>query len=171
MTDHSALLGIYLNDHLAGATAGLELFRRATGSATGDLKIELGQITDQVQQDRAALLAMMQALDLPVRHYKVLGGWALEKVGRLKSNGHLLSRSPLSDLVELEGLVLAVAGKAAGFRALHTLAGSEPRLDRAELLRLVERAEQQGAVLERLRLAAVQRIFAGRSPAASAATS
>ena len=33
-TDTRAL-GIYLNDHLAGATVGVELFRRASGSAQG----------------------------------------------------------------------------------------------------------------------------------------
>jgi hypothetical protein len=30
MSERSTLLGIYLNDHLAGATGGLALFRRAT---------------------------------------------------------------------------------------------------------------------------------------------
>lgn len=111
MTDRSTLLGIYLNDHLAGATGGLELFRRATGAARGARRAELEQLTDQVGQDRQSLLAMMRGLGVPVRRYKVVTAWVLEKAGRLKTNGHLLSRSPLSDLVELEALVLGVQGK------------------------------------------------------------
>lgn len=167
--DRSALLGIYLNDHLAGATAGLELFRRATGSASGATRDTLAALTVEVQQDRQALLDLLSRLDLPVRHYKVLGGWALEKIGRLKLNGSLLGRSPLSDLVELEGLALAVQGKAAGFRALRRVAEAEPRLDAAELDTLLDRAERQAGTLERLRLQTAARVLqpdqgAGRSP-------
>ncbi len=80
-----------------------------------------------MQQDRDSLLAIMSAIGVSVRRYKVLGGWVLEKVGRLKANGHLLRRSPLSDLVEMEALVLGVQGKAAGFRALRSIAAGDPR--------------------------------------------
>ena len=41
-----------------------------------------------------------------------------ERVGRLKPNGRLLRRAPLSDLIEIEGLLDAVHAKAAGWRAL-----------------------------------------------------
>jgi hypothetical protein len=44
----------------------------------------------------------MHRLGVPVRHYKVAAGWALEKAGWLKTNGRLLHRSSLSELVELE---------------------------------------------------------------------
>ncbi len=108
MSERSTLLGVYLNDHLAGATGGLALFRRATSSAQGASKAELAELTQQVTQDRQCLLALMHRLGVPVRHYKVATGWALEKAGRLKTNGYLLHRSPLSDLVELEALVLGV---------------------------------------------------------------
>jgi hypothetical protein len=159
MSQTSPLLGIYLNDHLAGATAGLELFRRAARSHAAPARQELERLVAEVQQDRESLLALMRALDVPVQRYKVLGGWVAEKAGRVKPNGHLWSRSPLSDLVELEGLVLGVRGKAAGFRALRTIAADEPRLDAAELDRLVDRADQQSVTLEELRLEAARRAF------------
>jgi len=91
-----------LDDHLAGATGGLALFRRATSSAQGASKAELTGLTQQVTQDRQALLTLMHHLTVPVQHYKVAAGWALEKAGWLKTNGRLLHRSPLSELVELE---------------------------------------------------------------------
>jgi hypothetical protein len=68
----------------------------------------------------------MAALGISVRHYKVYAAWIGEKVGRLKFNGHLTSRSPLSGLEELEMLRLGVEGKAAGWRTLRTLAGKIP---------------------------------------------
>src|SRR5438045_3278458 len=91
-----SLLGIYLNDHLTGATAGLELFRRAVGSHR---KTEAGPVLDrltaEVEADRDSLLGIMRTVGVPVRHYKIVGAWAAEKAGRLKPNGRLLSRSPM----------------------------------------------------------------------------
>jgi len=165
MSERSALLGIYLNDHLAGATGGLALFRRATSSAQGVSKAELAELTRQVTQDRQSLLTLMHRLGVPVRHYKVATGWALEKAGRLKTNGHLLHRSPLSDLVELEALVLGVQGKAAGFRALRRIAHHDPRLDGSDLDRLIDRAERQAQQLEDLRLHAASQALTGPNAA------
>ena len=155
------LLGIYLNDHLTGATAGLELFRRAAGSHR---KTEAGpvleRLTAEVEADRDTLLGIMRALDVPVRHYKVVGGWAAEKAGRLKLNGRLLSRSPMSSVVELEGLHLGVLGKAAGWRLLRAVADSDPRLDAVELDRLHENASRQAQEIDELRLRAAREAFA-----------
>jgi len=159
MSERSTLLGIYLNDHLAGATGGLALFRRATSSAQGASKAELAELTQQVTQDRQSLLALMHRLGVPVRHYKVATGWALEKAGWLKTNGYLLHRSPLSDLVE--ALVLGVQGKAAGFRALRSIAHHDPRFDVTDLDRLIDRAERPAQKLEELRLHAAARALTG----------
>jgi hypothetical protein len=159
-----ALLGIYLNDHLAGATAGVELVHRAAGTcrgfATGGaLEILARDITD----DRAALVQIMRGLGVPVRHYKIYAAWLGEKVGRLKLNGHLRGRSPLSTLVELEALRLGVHGKAAGWRTLRSLADGDPRLDRQRLDQLLHRARQQSQMLEELRIRTAAEIF-GAAP-------
>ena len=156
----SGYLGIYLEDHLAGSTAGLELFKRAVRRHRGTpLGEELARLRDEVQQDRDALIGVMRTLGVPVRAYKVLGGWALERVGRLKPNGHLITRSPLSDLVELEGMRLGVEGKGCLWRALLEL--DDPRLDAAALQELHERALEQAAVLEGQRLETARRVLAG----------
>ena len=162
MTGTGPLLGIYLNDHLAGATGGLELFRRAARSQPPPAKQELERLAAEVAQDRAALRGLMRAVGVPERRVKVIGGWMAEKAGRLKLNGRVWSRSPLSDLVELEALVLGVQGKGAGFRALRTVAADDGRLDPAELDRLADRAERQASTLEELRLAAAHRAFTAR---------
>src|SRR6478609_1467392 len=151
MTD-DRYLGIYLNDHLAGATAGVEAFRRVRDTHAGKpAGAELARLTREVERERATLRAIIEDLGISVRTYKLLGALAGERLGRLKLNGHLLSRSPLSDLVELEALRIAVEGKAAGFRTLLLLAADDDRLDATRLTALIERAVAQGEVLESLR--------------------
>jgi hypothetical protein len=151
------LLGIYLNDHLAGATGGVELARRvATARRRDEAGDALRHFAADIAADRAALLEIMAALGVPVRAYKVCAGWIGEKAGRLKLNGRLLSRSPLSSLEELEIMRLGVTGKAAGWRTLRLLADTDPRLDRVRLDELIARADSQVVLLEDLRMRAAR---------------
>lgn len=160
------MLGIYLNDHLAGATGGAELARRAAAARRSDEAGDtLLRFAADVAADRAALLDIMAALDVPVRAYKVYAGWIGEKAGRLKLNGRLLARSPLSSLEELEMMRLGVEGKAAGWRTLQLLADTDPRLDRARLMELIARAESQVKLLEDLRVRAARVVVGQRSAA------
>ncbi|WP_433887613.1 transaldolase [Streptomyces sp. CA-111067] len=156
--DSAGLLAIYLNDHLVGATAGLELFRRSA-QAQHDRGAggPLAELARQVEHDRDSLIQIMTDLGVSTDHPKVALGWLAEKAGRLKPNGRLFSRSPLSDLLELESMLLGVQGKAACWRTLRTLADTDERLFAEHLDVLLERAEQQSAELERLRLAAAGR--------------
>lgn len=55
----------------------------------------------------------MGQLGIPLSRPKTTAGWPAEKAGRLKLNGRLLRRSPLSGLVELEMMHLAVEGEQA----------------------------------------------------------
>ncbi len=155
------MLGVYLNDHLAGSTAGTGLARRIASSAAhmpapADA---LKQFAAEVAQDRATLVEIMAALGVRVRGYKMYAAWAGERLGRLKLNGYLLSRSPLSSLEELEIMRLAVEGKAAGWRTLRSLAERDSRLDAVRLDELIARAARQADLLETLRAGAAERIF------------
>ena len=144
-------LAIYLNDHLAGSTAGAELFRRAAGSATGDRRVVLQRLAREIEEDRAALLDMMSQLDVPVRHYKVVAGWVGEKVGRFKPNGRVAGRAPLSALIEAETMQLGVRGKAAGWQSLRAVADHDGRLSTDRLDELIARADSQSETLEQVR--------------------
>jgi hypothetical protein len=146
----SDLLAIYLNDHLVGATAGLELVRRAQGSNAGTpLGDFLAGLAVEIEEDKEELEGMMDRLGVGKDRLKLAAGWTAEKAGRLKLNGRLTSYSPLSRLVELEGLLIGVAGKRAGWLALLELATREPRLDEEQLQRLLSRAEAQLSELHR----------------------
>jgi hypothetical protein len=155
------LLGIYLNDHLAGATAGVELAHRmARSHADPAAGSTMRRLAAEIAQDRSALQEIMAGLGIPARAYKVCAAWIGEKVGRLKLNGRLRSRSPLSDLEELEILRLGVEGKAAGWRTLRALSESDPRLDTARLDGLMSRARSQADLLEELRVRAADEVIA-----------
>jgi hypothetical protein len=154
------LLGIYLNDHLAGATGGLELARRTAGAHRGTPDgTTLDRLANEIQEDREALLEIMAALEVPVRQYKVASAWIAEKVGRLKLNGRLLDRSPLSSLVELETLRLGAEGKACLWRSLLLVAKHEQRLDSSLLDSLLHRASSQLETLEAMRMEASAEVF------------
>ena len=156
------LLGIYLNDHLAGLTVEVELARRVVGShRDSDIGAALERLTTEIAGDRAALRDMMAALGVAVRRYKAYGAWLGEKVGRLKPNGYVRGRSPLSIVVELEGLRLAVEHKALGWRTLRELAKHDGRLDARRLDGLLDRARQQADTLEQLRARQVVGVFGG----------
>jgi uncharacterized protein DUF1990 len=157
------LLGIYLNDHLAGATTGTGLARRMAASAEPETKraATLSRLASEITADRAALLRIMATLGTPVRGYKVFAAWAGERAGRLKLNGRLLTRSPLSDLEETEMLRLGVDGKAAGWRTLRALAERDSRLDAGRLDDLLARADRQSSELESLRISTAERLLAG----------
>ncbi len=158
------LLAIYLNDHYTGATGGMELFQRAAGARKGEEEgAALGDLARQVEEDRDALAQIMADLDVSVDHTKAALGWVAEKAGRLKTNGHLFSRSPLSDVLEAEAMLLGVLGKAAGWRTLRALSETDDRLDAAHLDTLLERAERQSAALEQMRITAVALILDPRS--------
>ncbi len=82
------LLGIYLNDHLAGATGGAELARRVAGSCSGQgTGSALQRFAAEVAQDRVALLDIMATLGITVRGYKVRVAWIGEKAAAIPSGG------------------------------------------------------------------------------------
>lgn len=142
----SQALTIYLRNHESAASAGADLFARMSRSqadrAWGPTLVE---VAAEVMEDVATLRGLLR--DCGVRP-DVLSSLALrtgERLGRLKPNGHLLSRAPLSDLVEVEAGLDAVHAKACGWQALLAAPGPSLPVDLDELSR---RAEDQ---LTRLR--------------------
>jgi hypothetical protein len=153
-------LATYLNDHLAGATTGRELAKRTLSNNRGtQFEPTLEWLVEQIVEDREALLDIMRSVDAPEDHLKKLGAFAIERLGRLKPNNALFSYSPLSRLVEFEGLVLGVTGKLAGWRSLQQL--DDSRLAAVDLEQLAQRAIEQRDRLEEQRREAARLALAG----------
>ena len=93
----------------------------------------------------------MQHLQAQPSVLKVTMVRVAEVFGRLKLNGRIFARSPLSSVIELETLVVGVRGKEALWTALRQAGVSVEGVD---LDALVEAAREQGAELETLRLSA-----------------
>jgi hypothetical protein len=149
----SRLHSIYLRDHHAGAMAGTSLARRIAGSnegtAYGD---EIARVAGEIEEDRRALEAVMKGLGVSQDQLKDVAAAAGERLGRLKPNGRWRSYSPLSRLLELEGLGLGIAGKLALWRSLRQLHGDV--VAGIDIPELEARAQGQAERVERLRLRA-----------------
>ena len=134
-------LEVYLQDHLAGATGGVELARRIAsqneGTAYGDV---MAGLAGEIDEDREELKAIMARVGAGADRLKIAGAWAGEKAGRLKRNGTWLEYSPTSRLIELEGLSAGVTGKLRLWTALREIAPGRPDLDAAKLDNLIARA-------------------------------
>ena len=144
--DAKTRLATYLNDHLGGSATGRELAQRTLSRNRGnEYGVALEDVVRQIEEDVATLLELMR----PARHQARPGqggmGWTAEKLGRLKLNGQLLGYSPLSRLIELEGLMLGISGKLALWQALRSVLGDDPRIAGVDLGQLIERAQGAAA--------------------------
>lgn len=156
------LLAIYLNDHLAGATGGVELARRARSSNRGTKWGKaLERICAEIEADRATLEEVMERLAVKRNPAKIAGAWAAEKLGRLKLNGRVRGYSPLSRLLELEMLHIGITGKLELWKVLQQTL--DPKLPEVDFSALIERAESQRQAVESLRLDAAAEALAEES--------
>jgi hypothetical protein len=145
----SSALDLYLQDHLAGATAGEQLARRMRKSHEGTAQETiLTRIHAEIQDDRSELLRLMLELGVSRPRAKVAAGWLLEKVARLRPDARRRGRSHLARLIELEALSAGVTGKRSLWRSLR-LAGISPTS--VDLLDLETRAEKQLRALDGVR--------------------
>ena len=154
-------LEIYLQNHEAAAQAGSDFFRRTAANqrsrAYGD---ELRALAAEVKEDHRRLRAIMNKVGV---RPNVPFGLALrlgERIGRMKPNGRLIRRAPLSDLIEIEGLLDAVAAKRAGWQALASVE-STPGIDPGEIDELLTRADDQLSQLSALHARASTEVLSG----------
>jgi hypothetical protein len=156
----ASALHIYLQDHLAGATFGLELVQRCHQNNDGTEFAEpLAELIVEIAADRRALEGIMHDAGADASRTKVAVGWTLEKIRRLKPNGGLFEYTPLARLMELESLAIGIAGKRAMWRALDDVASREAGLSHHDFSRLAERADDQLSRVEALRLEAARTAF------------
>lgn len=157
-------LNVYLQNHWAASAGGQDLARRVARSHRGtDVAPALDAVASEVTEDRRSLRELMRLLGLDPRVVAPTVVRVAERVGRLKPNGHLVRRSPATDVLELEALRGAVSTKRAGWDTLLVLSADLARVPAQEVERLLHRADGQ---LEQL--AEVHRTLAGRRLASTA---
>ncbi len=153
---NNELLGVYLNDHLAGSASGTELAQKLKEQSDGAEAQFFTDLAEQIEADRATLENVMSALGIGRSSMKEAAGWMLEKVSRLKLNAALSGSFELKRMTECETLSLGVEGKRLMWVALNEVYGGDPRLANYNLPNLIRRAEEQRAGLEQRRLVAAR---------------
>jgi hypothetical protein len=145
-------LGVYLNDHLGGAAAGVELSERLRSNNEGTpFGGVLAQMVLEIKEDRATLENLMDRLGIERSSGKQSAGRGLERLARLRTSKAITRNAELSRLLDIEALQLGVEGKYAMWRALGEVADLDQRLSATDFAGLAERAHRQRDTLEQYR--------------------
>jgi hypothetical protein len=150
-------LNVYLNDHLAGSVAAVDLIEQSIDHNQGKPLAEfLEGLLREVRSDQTTLQQLMERFGVDRSPVKQASSWVAEKLSRLKFTVTGRTSESLRNLLELEALLLGVHGKRGLWRALKEVADAEPRLAETELDNLIQRADQQISGIERHRAQAAR---------------
>jgi hypothetical protein len=148
-------LDTYLNDHLAGSIAALELIDHLIETNEGNgLHPFLTAMRLEIEADQSVLRGLMRDLGVDESVARKAGAWIIEKFGRAKFQLGW-GDDALGLFQALEGLALGISGKRALWEALSTAADPASPLGKLDYTRLIGRATEQfeGVNARRLDLA------------------
>ena len=155
-------LATYLNDHLAGAVAALELLEHLEKQYAGTPveRFATGMRVD-VEADRKELEALARRLGVGESGARKATAWLAERVARLKLRLDDPDGGPLRLLESVEVLALGIDGKRALWASLAAAAErGAPGLQGVDYARLAERADEQRRRAETVRLDAARAALA-----------
>jgi len=161
-------LAVYANDHLAGATAALELLGRLASAPDAPASDVFARLYEDVLEDRRQLEALLARIGERASGVKQAAGWLAEKLARLKL-GAGAGDDALERFEALEILALGILGKRSLWRALGVVAATDPALAALDFARLEARADEQYARVERERLLLAPAALGSERRAAGAA--
>ena len=145
----------YLNDHLAGAAAGIQLAERCRDR---DPESELGHVLHalliEIQHDREVLERVIRVLGGSPNMIKRATALGAERVSSLRMSLPMIGPGSRESarLEEIEVLSLGIEGKRLMWAALAQLSSTDERLSEFPFPDLKRRARSQRDRLERFRL-------------------
>jgi hypothetical protein len=150
-------LDIYLNDHLAGSVVAIQLLEYlATVCAGTHFEKDINTLLNDILADRHDLEELMKLLGSGESTVRKASAWMSEKFAQVK----LLFDDPKGGSFRLfegmEAVSLGILGKRSLWQTLSTLAEISPELRVREYARLIQRAEQQHARAEVIRMDAAK---------------
>lgn len=160
--DKAELLHTYLNDHLAGSVAALELIEHLTKKFPGtEFEGFLADLYAHIEADQQVLRDLLNAFERSESSIRKAGAWIAEKFARPKFGieEHDVSGSGVGLLEALEGLVLGITGKQLLWRALASASEVWPQLRGPNYSELERRAAEQRDRVEEKRVAAAREAF------------
>jgi hypothetical protein len=152
-------LHTYLNDHLAGSVAALDLLDhlRETGAPGAEF---LTALRDDIAADQQVLQDLLRAVGGEESRVRQAGAWLTAKFGELKLRVDDPKGNGLRYLQALETLALGIHGKLALWTALGALRDRIAQLADLDLARLKQRAHDQFDRVESRRVAAARAALA-----------
>jgi hypothetical protein len=151
-------IDVYLNDHLAGATFGVDLARQLEARTEGtDFQPEMSRLAAEIEADLDTLTDLMERIGATRNPGKQVTAWVAEKASQLRLTGLTSGGDELGTFLGIEALSLGVEGKASLWTTLRDLRDQYPELLSADLDDLLQRAQRQRQVLEAERVAAARR--------------
>ncbi len=161
-------LAHYLQEHLAGSVAALQLMETlADHERGGPLEARLRGLHAEVSEEQDTLRDILARLDGGESRLKQVAGWLTEKAHVARLALAERAHPALVRLDGLESLALGLQGKLALYRALAAAAPGEPRLGGYPFTALEARTLLQHAMVERERMAAAMEAFGGAADGAS----
>jgi hypothetical protein len=153
----------YLQDHLAGSVAALQLMETLADHERGlPLEQKLRGLHYEVTEEQERLKAILARLESEESSLKRAAAWLTEKLHRGRLALAERADPALARLEGLESLALGLQGKLALYRALEDVASDEPRLGGYPFAALQARTLIQHALVEQERLAAARTAFVHR---------
>jgi len=150
-------LAIYLNDHLAGSVAALELLEHLVAATKNSAhEAFFRSLNQDVAADQDVLRSLLEKLPASESITRKAGAWLVEKVARVKLRMDAPAGSVMERVEALEALLLGITGKAALWRAL---AASREKFADVDFDELAQRAEQQIETVEAKRIEAAREAF------------
>jgi hypothetical protein len=153
-------LSEYLNDHLAGSIAAVELLDRLVETSAGKpLERFFRELRDDIRKDQEQLEELIAKLGIKESAVRKAGAWLAEKFSRPKIDLEADSKSELGLFLALEALVLGITGKRSLWRALGAASRALPALARLDYSGLEKRAIDQCEKVEARRLEIARSVF------------
>ncbi|KQY59808.1 hypothetical protein ASD11_09785 [Aeromicrobium sp. Root495] len=152
------LLKHYVRLHLTAMSAGIDLFGRSEGIEDEEARKLATDVRHQLVEQREALRLVARRIGASEPRLPALAARAGERLGRLKPNGSLVHRTPLTDVVDLEAMHDVACGLVAGWSALQEV--DDPRVDRDKVRRLLAQGQDQVERLRDVHRTAARRAFA-----------
>ncbi|MFN2475038.1 MAG: hypothetical protein ABR526_01685 [Chthoniobacterales bacterium] len=156
-------LSVYLNDHLAGAIAALELIEHlGKNHPDTDLEMFCAELHAEVSADLDVLRDLLHTFDEKESAVRKAGAWVAEKLGRVKLGLSGNDATGTGLLEGLDGLILGITGKRFLWRALAAAAETIPQLRGPDYPTLEQRAVEQRDRVDARRLAVAREAFRRR---------
>jgi hypothetical protein len=157
----------YLNDHLAGSEAALELLEDLEKVRDGTPVARFAaELRADIVADRQQLEALMARQKVAVSRPRKAAAWLAGKMAELKMRVDDSAGGPLHLLEVFEALSIGIEGKRLLWRSMAAAAELAPDLGGLDYAGLEQRAEEQRRRVETVRLEAAKTAF-GPSPAAA----